>query len=106
MQSVKHDDKPSVSSKEMHDIVLRVHKAAKTRGQKSFTAKLSDDEIERFCTLTPDAKSALDMAIERFALSFRSIKKIQKVARTIADIASSETIQKEHLLEALSYRRR
>lgn len=106
MQSVKHDDKPSVSSKEMHEIVLRVHKAAKARGQKSFTAKLSDDEIEKFCTLAPDAKNALDMAIQRFALSFRSIKKIQKVARTIADIASSQIIQKEHLLEALSYRRR
>ena len=45
-------------------------------------------------------------AISRFALSFRSIKKLRKVARTIADLEGSEIITRKHLLEALSYRRR
>jgi len=48
----------------------------------------------------------LDMAIDRFSLSFRAIKKIQKVSRTIADLDFSHTIGKKHILEALSYRRR
>lgn len=43
---------------------------------------------------------------KRYSLTFRSIKKIQKVSRTIADLQSSEVINKEHILEALSYRRR
>jgi magnesium chelatase family protein len=86
--------------------VVESHIFAKNRGQNVFNAKLSENEIEKFCVLSDEAKETLDIAIERFALSFRSIKKIQKVGRTIADLDASELIEKKHLLEALSYRRR
>jgi magnesium chelatase family protein len=56
--------------------------------------------------LTEDAEKILFSAIERFALSHRSIGSIKKVARTIADLEVSKNIEKRHLLEALSYRRR
>lgn len=106
MQSANPDDRASFSSKEFHKKVVEVHIFTKNRGQNSFNAKLNDSEIEKFCLLSDEAKATLEMAISRFALSFRSIKKVQKVARTIADLESSEIIQKDHLLEALSYRRR
>ena len=106
MQSVKYDDLPSVSSHEMHQKVIEVHKLIKKRGQKNFTAKLDEKDIEKFCVLDNEAKSLLDTAINKFALSFRGIKKIQKISRTIADLDGSEVIEKRHLLEALSYRRR
>jgi len=106
MQSVSSKDKPSYSSKELHKKVVEAHIFTKNRGQNSFNAKLSDLEIEQFCILDEEAKVTLDMAIERFALSFRSIKKIQKVSRTIADLDACERIEKRHILEALSYRRR
>ena len=106
MQKVSKEDKTSFTSKELHKQVVEAHIFAKKRGQKSFNAKLNDEDIEKFCILDDGAKSVLDMAIDRFALSFRSIKKIQKVARSIADLDSSEVITKGHLLEALSYRKR
>jgi magnesium chelatase family protein len=106
MQNVSSTDKPSMSSKEMHKEVVRAHIFAKERGQKNFNGKMSDAEIEEFCVMSEDAQEVLEMAVQRFALSFRSIKKVQKVARTIADLAESKLIEKEHLLEALSYRRR
>lgn len=106
MQNVSPSDTPSLSSKEMHKQVLQTHIRNKKRGQRNFNAKLSDKEIEKFCVLDDEARSTLDMATSRFSLSFRSIKKVQKVARTIADLDESEIIQKKHLLEALSYRRR
>jgi len=106
MSSVNVDDKASIDSRKMHQCVIDVHHIIKNRGQDTFNAKLSDADIEKYCILDPQAKSTLDLAVNRFALSFRSIKKVQKVARTIADIASSEVIEKEHILEALSYRRR
>ena len=106
MQNVSVSDKPSLSSKEMHKMVLEANIFAKRRGQKSLNAKMSDIEIEQFCRLQDDAKAVLDMATQNFALSFRSIKKVQKVARTIADLEASAMIEKRHILEALSYRRR
>ena len=106
MQNVKKDDKASLSSKEMHKKVVEAHIVARNRGQESFNAKMNDSEIEKYCILDKEAKETLDIAIERFSLSFRSIKKVQKVSRTIADLEGSQIIQKVHLLEALSFRRR
>jgi len=106
MQSVSANDKTSYTSKELHKMVVQTHIFAKKRGQKSFNAKLNDSEIEKYCVLNEEAKGTLDMAINRFDLSFRSIKKVQKIGRTIADLDSCEIIEKKHILEALSYRRR
>ncbi|MCW8896183.1 YifB family Mg chelatase-like AAA ATPase [Sulfurimonas sp.] len=106
MQHVNSNDTAGISSKEMHEKVIEVHKRVKNRGQRNFTAKLCDADIEKFCMLNSEAQDVLDIAVDRFALSFRSIKKIQKVSRTIADLDNSEIIEKSHILEALSYRRR
>lgn len=106
MQQVTINENSSVTSKEIHEQVIEVHKRVKLRGQQNFNAKLSDAEIEQFCILSSEAKDVLDRAIVKFALSFRSIKKVQKVSRTIADLGARETIEKGDILEALSYRRR
>ena len=106
MQQVNPSDTSTISSNDMHKKVLQVHKRLKQRDQECFNAKLSDEEIEKYCKLSIRAKETLDIATERFSLSFRAIKKIQKVSLTIADLNSSDTIEKDHILEALSYRRR
>lgn len=106
MQNVSVDDNSSYSSKELHKMVVQAHIFSKQRGQNVFNAKLDDAQIEKYCILDEDAKQTLDMAISRFDLSFRAIKKVQKVGRTIADLDSCEVIQKRHILEALSYRKR
>jgi len=106
MQNVRSDDKASVTSKELHKEVVAANIFRQKRKQQSFNAKMSDAEIEKYCQMSEAADATLVMATDRFKLSFRSIKKVQKVARTIADLAESSVIEKEHLLEALSYRRR
>ncbi len=106
MQNVSAEDKSSFSSKELHKKVVEANIFRQKRGQKNFNAKMADSELDLYCVMSVEANETLEMAIERFRLSFRSIKKVQKVSRTIADLASSEVIEKEHLLEALSYRRR
>ncbi len=106
MQPVRAEDKPSLSSEQMHDTVLRVHECQRSRGQNELNGRLDDKSIDNFCILDTESETIMAQAVQRYALSFRSIKKIQKVARTIADIEACETIEKRHLLEALSYRRR
>ena len=106
MQNVTPTDIPTLTSKQMHKKLVESHIFMKQRGQKNLNAKLSDKEIEKYCVMDEDAKLTLERASYRFALSFRSIKKVQKVARTIADLEQEHTIQKSHILEALSFRKR
>ncbi len=49
-------------------------------------------------------KAWLTGVMERLELSARALHRSLRVARTIADLAGSEVIRREHLREALSYR--
>ncbi len=106
MNETNLDDKASVSSKQLHEKVIEAFKMQLLRGQKELNGKLSDEDINRFCVLDDNLENIMQKATQNFNLSFRSINKVLKVARTIADLDSSQNIKKEHLMEALSYRRR
>lgn len=106
MQPVSSDDKPSLSSSQMHQQVFKALKMRDTRKQTAPNGKLEDEDISKYCQINADLQETLRKASENFSLSFRSVNKLLKVARTIADLESCESIEKGHLLEALSYRRR
>jgi magnesium chelatase family protein len=98
--------KASYSSRQFHNLVINAFIKQKQRGQKELNGKLSDEDILKYCVLDEECKTILDKATMSFNLSFRSVNKILKVSRTIADLQESQNIQKNHLMEALSYRRR
>ncbi len=104
MQEVSPDDKSDMSSKQMHQQVLDAFAMQKQRGQDEFNGKLDEKNMQRFCRV--EDESVLATAAQRFGLSHRAIGNIQKVARTIADLEKSERIEKKHLLEAMSFRKR
>ncbi len=106
MQEVDFNDKSYYSSAQMHQAVIEAFTKQKQRKQSSFNGKLSETEIDKYCTLESDAKEILQKATLQFGLSHRSIANIKKVARTIADLNGSEKIDKQALLEAISYRKR
>lgn len=56
--------------------------------------------------LTPGAERLIRTAVERLMLSARAFHRVLKVARTIADLGQRETIEDEHIAEALQYRAR
>jgi magnesium chelatase family protein len=66
---------------------------------------MSIQEINKFCILDIESKKILDKAVNSMNLSARSYYRILKLSRTIADLESSENILKNHLTEALSYRK-
>ena len=104
MEEINLNDTPTISSKQMQELVIKAFIMQKERNQNELNGKLNDTEILKYCTFTKDLETILNNAIIRFELSQRAINNIKKVSRTIADLAQSETIKKEHLLEALSYR--
>jgi len=106
MQEVNSDDKSDITSKAMHEAVIKAFKMQKHREQVRLNGKLAEDEIEKYCVLNNDAKKILESAISKFALSHRSIASLKKIGRTIADLNENEKIEKKDILEALSYRRR
>jgi magnesium chelatase family protein len=67
-------------------------------------AEMDSKQAEEFSRLEPDAIGFLKTTIEKSFLSARGYYRILKVARTIADLAGSETTKKEHLAEAFQYR--
>jgi len=67
-------------------------------------SQMGPRELTMFCTISADSAMLLRSAINKFRLSPRAHDRILKVARTIADLAGSQTINSEHLLEALTYR--
>ncbi|MGF1911450.1 YifB family Mg chelatase-like AAA ATPase [Vibrio kasasachensis] len=73
------------------------------RGGKA-NALLGSREIERDCPLEKSDAQFLEQALHRLGLSIRAYHRIIKVARTIADLAGEERIQRTHLAEALGYR--
>jgi magnesium chelatase family protein len=61
-------------------------------------------EIKKYCIIKEDGQLLLSQAMKKYNFSGRSLHRILKVARTIADLANSENITTQHLAEAIQYR--
>ena len=68
-------------------------------------ARLTATDIRDQITLNDEIRAIISNAIEKQTLSARGFHKCLRVARTIADMKQTPQIEREHVLEALSYRR-
>jgi len=67
-------------------------------------AQMNSRLIRKHCELDPAGHRMLELAGDKLGFSARSYSRILKVARTIADLAGSESIREPHLAEAIQYR--
>lgn len=66
---------------------------------------LTVKQVEQFCELDEPSRRLLRQAMERLHLSARAYHRVQKIARTIADLAGDGEIGSTQIAEAIQYRR-
>jgi magnesium chelatase family protein len=92
------------------DIRNRVMSARKLQAERFGVTKttanafMTVSQIKKFCAIPPEGGGILETAMNKLGLSARSLDKILKVSRTIADLEGSPVIKKEYLMEAIQYR--
>jgi magnesium chelatase family protein len=91
------------SSHSMREKVLHARQVQWQR-QQQWNATLTVRELNRVCRLPDSAQQLLTQITAKFNLSARAYHRILKVARTLADLSQSESIEALHISEALTYR--
>lgn len=100
----RRDKTPGETSTQVRQRVIAARGKQLRRCAKS-NSNMENKEVDRFCRLSENDEKLLDTAIDQLGLSARAWYRILKVARTIADLAEEESIQTQHISEAISYRR-
>jgi magnesium chelatase family protein len=93
------EDSATVRARVLHARALQQARSGKPN------ALLGTLELARDAALSQADRVLLDSAAERLGLSARAHQRILRVARSIADLAGSDAVLREHLTEAIGYRR-
>ena len=67
-------------------------------------AQMTERMLHKYAEPDEASLDMLRLAMEKLSLSARAYSRILKVARTIADLESSEKVQSQHIAEAIGYR--
>ncbi|MDR1306130.1 MAG: ATP-binding protein [Treponema sp.] len=100
----------SIRSRVMGAVDIQRRRFAKAGGKAGGlgvrrNARMTPAQIEAFCVMTEAADRAFRAAAERLAFSGRACHGVLRTARTIADLAGTECIGGDHILEAVQHRR-
>jgi len=100
--------KPGESSAVIRERVIKARKIQEER-YKDYkgihcNAQMTERMIHQYAEPDVQSLDMLRLAMEKLSLSARAYSRILKVARTIADLSGTETIQSAHIAEAIGYR--
>jgi magnesium chelatase family protein len=96
--------KPSESTSEVAKRVQSARAVAAARGV-AMNAEIPGHLLNEMAQLRPDAAQLLERQIRSGSLSARGLHRIHRVARTIADLEESHSIERPHVAEALELRK-
>ena len=93
----------------MREQVIVARKAQAERfdndnGASMYNASLTSRQLRQYCPLDDACQTLMKSSVNDLGLSARAHDKILRVARTIADLDASDSIEVHHLQEAINYR--
>jgi magnesium chelatase family protein len=96
---------PGEPSAQIRDRVIAARKIQRDRlGVGRTNAKMTPAEIRDLVKLSTEASEFMRLVSSRLGLSARVFDRLLKVSRTIADLNTSDPVEKVHLAEAVQYR--
>ena len=101
---LRPDAPPGESSAAVRERVMRARSVQQARAGTA-NARLSHAQMDAACRLAAADQALLERAVDALQLTARSMHRILRVARTIADLAGAESIGSAHLSEAIGYRK-
>jgi magnesium chelatase family protein len=97
------DARAGEASAQVRERVLAA-RAVQQQRQAMTNRALSPAGLDRYCVMGEKEARLLEQAMQRLRLSARAYHRVLRVARTIADLAGSESLQAAHLTEAITFR--
>lgn len=101
---VRPDADSGVSCAELACRVESARAFAERRQGPRKNARLVGRELDRFAPVRGEARTLLERATEQFAFSARALQSLRRVARTVADLDASESLEVAHFARALALR--
>ncbi|WP_431166597.1 YifB family Mg chelatase-like AAA ATPase [Tenacibaculum halocynthiae] len=102
------DERKGENSKSIRERVTKAREKQSTRFNNfeniHYNAQMNVKQIREFCKLSEESKQLLKTAMEKLNLSARAYDRILKVSRTIADLDAANSIDSNHITEAIQYR--
>jgi magnesium chelatase family protein len=95
---------PSASIRERVEQARAIQRKRFQGSSMHVNAHMSAKHVTQYCQVDSASQALLQQAVDQLHLSARGYVRVLKVARTIADLAGSETIALTHVAEALQYR--
>lgn len=99
---------PGETSEQIRERVIRAREIQEERYKDHpgihCNAQMTPALMRQYATPSPDDAELLRQAMNRFQLSARAYDRILRVARTIADLEGSPSINGSHIAEAVGYR--
>lgn len=102
--SAKASEEPSAEIRKRVVAARAIQKERFSGTRITCNALITPDKLQEFCPMDDSAETLMKNVFDRLGLSARAYDRILKVARTIADLDSSEVIRKQHVAAASQYR--
>ncbi len=102
-------ERDGVTTAQMREKIRRAWLIQKERYKGTdvrLNAGLTEKEAAKICRADDEGEELLRSAYERLKLNPRTVFKVRKIARTVADVEGEEFIKSVHVAEALQYRER